>query len=71
VEGTYQLFDERGESDEVLFDREVELVPVLQVDRYFGLSVRVRTRREVGIPFSTSPNSSMVKRRPHFTSPPL
>lgn len=72
-EGTwaaYQFVDERDERVEVLFEREMELVALLEVDGDYG-SVRMSTINGAGDElFITLPISSMVSRRPDLTALP-
>jgi hypothetical protein len=67
---TYQLFHERDERLQVLFQSEVELVSLLEVDRDCVVLVENALRAGGNVLFRISPSSSMVSSLPALISPP-
>jgi hypothetical protein len=67
---TYQLFHERDERLQILFEREMELIAVFEVDRDFRVLVEYTPCEEGYVLCKISPRFSMVSRLPHLTSPP-
>jgi hypothetical protein len=70
LEAAYQLFHERDERLQVLFQSEVELVPLFEVDR--DCVILAKNAGHVGgnVLFRISPSSSMVSSLPALISPP-